>query len=520
MEGSALQRFENLIRARSGLSMREQEAPLLQKTLAQRTQALRFGAPEQYLDFLASKSAEAQSEWDGLFVLLTNQETYFFRDAGQLNVIRERILPALIARNRQNRTLRIWSAGCSTGEEVYSLAMMLDELLPMRDDWKVVLLGTDLSAKALGKARAGIYGDWSFRMMDADKQNRYFVARGNQWEVKPQLRQNVIFALGNLLLDEFPSRATEMHEIDLIVCRNVFIYFAREAISQVLRKFNATLRPEGYLVTGHSELHGAAIGDFQVQAFPQSVVYQRPAENSANTPRRSASATNLSALQNATRPHVGSATRKPTAGLTQPESKSTTETRPITSRPVVPRPVVPRPVVPESLVSTPEEVTKQAIALIRAGNPNEAVKMLQLLLESQPRNLAALCLLAQVNANRGRLEEAEMFCQRAIEVAAFAPLPYQLLARIAAERGDNETAKTLLKKVTYLNPESVMGYLELSAIYEREGDATRASQMQRAAHDVLNTLSDEALLLTDEYALESALTVGELKRQLQSEAAH
>ena len=503
MEGSALRRFENLIRARSGLSMREQEAALLQKTLVHRAQTLRFAAPAQYLDFLSFDTAESQSEWSHLFVLLTNQESYFFRDQGQLNVIREHILPALIRRQRDTRTLRIWSAGCSTGEEAYSLAMMLDEMLPFRNDWDVLILGTDLSAQALEKARGGVYGAWSFRMMDAEKQKRFFVARGKQWEIKPQLRQSVKFASGNLLLDEFPSRASELHEMDLIVCRNVFIYFARDAVSRVLRKFSATLQSDGYLVTGHSELHGVELGDFGAQTFPQSVIYQRRHATRPLIPTAPAPALRAAPTSFAPKPNVVSnATRANVASKSVP----------------IPRPPSPRPPGVSPVVLNAKAVTVQATAAIRAGRHEAAMRSLPLLLEAEPRHLAALCLAAQACANLGRLDEAEAFCQRAIEVSAFAPLPYHLLARIAAERGDRDTAKTLLKKVTYLNPESVLGYLELSDIYAQEGDTARAAQMQRAAYGVLDALPDDTHLPTDEHAVERALTAGEVRRQLKKDA--
>lgn len=500
IEGLALRRFENLIRARSGLSMRKQEAPLLQKTLAQRTRALRFVATEEYLDFLALNSSEAQTEWTHLFVLLTNQESYFFRDAGQLNVIRERILPALIQRHRHTRTLRIWSAGCSTGEEVYSLAMMLDEVLPFRDDWKVLILGTDLSAGALEKARGGVYGAWSFRLMDAERQKQFFVARGNQWEVKSHLRQSVTFATGNLLLDEFPAPATQLRDMDLIVCRNVFIYFAREAVARVLSKFSATLRPEGYLVTGHSELHGVALDDFQARTFPQSVIYQRRPTITS----QSVTTAGVNALPGGPR-----VTSEASGVAVNQNPKSVFRAR---------RPAV-SPVVNDAAATTKAtDAIEQAAALIRVGRHEAALKMLHGLLDAEPRHLKILCLAAQAAANMGLLEEAEMFCRRAIEVSTLAPLPYHLLARIAAERGDNETAKTLLKKVTYLNPESVLSYLELSAIYAQEGDTTRATQMQRAAREVLNSLDDDIFLPTDEHAVEGAVTAGELKRQLQIDA--
>jgi chemotaxis protein methyltransferase CheR len=499
-----LRLFEDLIRARSGLNMREQEGPLLQKTLAARMQALRFSAPESYLDLLSSNLPEAKSEWERLFVLLTNQESYFFRDQGQLSVIRDHILPELIQRNRHTRTLRIWSAGCSTGEEPYSLAMMLDQVLPLREDWQILILGTDLSDGALSRARSGLYGAWSFRTLDAGIQQRFFLPRGNKWEVKPHLRRRVTFAAGNLLRDEFPSRIGELHDMDLIVCRNVFIYFGRDAISQVLRKFSATLRPDGYLVTGHAEVHDVALGDLQMRAFPQSLIYQKSRNSPPKIKEVPAPAARFSAS-----PGVAA----PVAPLKMAPTRKEQE-KPASGQNIA------RATPVKSPAASPDDsqMAAQATALIRSGRHSAALEILDALLEREPRHLAALCLAAQANANAGRLDEAEALCRRAVEVSPFAPLPYHLLARIAEERGDSQAAKVLLKKVVYLNPASVRGYLELSAIYRREGDAPRAVQMQRTALRALDTLNGKSLVPSDEHAVESPLTVDEMKRQLNAES--
>jgi chemotaxis protein methyltransferase CheR len=522
-EAPALRRFEDLIRARSGINMREQEAPLLDKTLAARMQAHRFSTPQSYLDWLDEESAQTQSEWNHLFVLLTNQESYFFRDPGQLAVIREHVLPELVRRNCHTRTLRIWSAGCSTGEEPYSLAMMLDEVLPHREEWHVLLLGTDLSEAALERARSGVYGAWSFRALDSQKQERFFAACGNKWEVKPHLRRMVTFAPGNLLLDNFPSPATPLHDMDLIVCRNVFIYFDREAVARVIGKLSATLRPDGFLVTGHTELHDVPLGDLQARPFPQSVIYQRTSLPlpPANTPLPTLAIPKATTVPSAPpRPFTPKVTNSlpPIAPGANPGHARSTPDKPLSvapganqshARPTLetPSPALPdpaqSPVVPGAnpspARSTPEtpspalpdaaQVTSEAKTWIQSGRYAAALTSLQALLQREPRHLGALCLAAQAQANAGRLEEAQRLCREALEVSPFASLPYHLLARIADERGDVQGAKALLKKVIYLNPASVHPLLELSAIYGREGDALRAAQMRRAALGAMENLA-------------------------------
>ena len=155
--------------------------------------------------------------------LLTNGETYFFRDHGQFDLLRLRLLPELIERRRDAKTLRLWSAGCSSGEEAYSLAMLLDMLLPKRDGWNILILGSDIDEAALAKARRGHYGQWSFRMAPPALKQRYFQRKGDEWMLDERIRSMVTFRTSNLIGETFPS--AELRDMDLILCRNVFIYF-------------------------------------------------------------------------------------------------------------------------------------------------------------------------------------------------------------------------------------------------------------------------------------------------------
>lgn len=541
------QRFEALIRERGGLSLREQEAPALQKTLLERTAARRLASPQDYLELLSGQSPRAEAEWTQLWMRLTNQESYFFRDPEQLGVLSRHILPELMARSGHAPTLRIWSAGCSTGEEPYTLAMMAAEIPALRD-WRVTIVATDISEAALARARRGVYGDWSFRALDEARRARFFTARGKEWEVAPSLREKVRFASNNLFADAFPSREGELHDLDLIVCRNVFIYFDREAVAQVLQKFRATLRPGGFLVCGHAELHDIAPGDFQVRAFPQSLIYQRSGASQTETalptrlgransgaplpvfqvaPLSTRPASPSAALATSPLPSVRPAHRIAPLPLPAPVSRAAApRDSPLPNgfpTPVMPRPIpalLPSPVATLAAPTPAEggavEVLERAKTQIRAGKLAVGLETVESLLEREPGFYAGWCLLAQAQADAGRLDEAQNSCERALKLSPLAALPYGLQARIAEERGARETAKMLLKKVIYLHPRSIWAPLELSAIYRREGDFQRAAQMQRAALGWLDELNDEAEVPA-EHALETPMRAGELKRQLRAE---
>ena len=204
-----------------------------------------------------------------------NGETYFFRDHGQFDLLRLRLLPELIARGRGTRSLRLWSAGCASGEEAYSLAMLLDMLLPERDGWNIFILGSDSDQSALEKARHGQYGQWSFRMMPATLQRRYFRRKNDAWLLDERIRRMVAFRAGDLIGEPFSG--LEMRDMDLILCRNVFIYFAAGAVAAVADKLAASLSEGGYLMTGHTELIGHRVRNLRNRLFTEGIVYQRAA---------------------------------------------------------------------------------------------------------------------------------------------------------------------------------------------------------------------------------------------------
>jgi chemotaxis protein methyltransferase CheR len=207
--------------------------------------------------------------------LLTNGETYFFRDHGQFDLLRLRLLPELIERRRDAKSLRLWSAGCSSGEEAYSLAMLVDMLLPDRNDWNILVLGSDIDEVALKKARQGHYKQWSFRMAPPSLKQRYFQHKGDEWILDKRIRSMVTFRASNLIGETFPS--AELRDMDLILCRNVFIYFGATSVAAVADKLAAALKEGGYLMTAHTELIGHRVLNLQSRLFAEGVVYQRTA---------------------------------------------------------------------------------------------------------------------------------------------------------------------------------------------------------------------------------------------------
>lgn len=273
-----LQEVSQLVSSWAGIRLRDEDTRKLRESLRQRMTCLKLTDPAMYLQLLTCKTSDGLTEWEILVSLLINGETYFFRDSGQFTLLKKTVLPELIERRKTMRSLRIWSAGCSTGEEAYSLAILVDQLLPLREDWRVYILGTDVNSQAIRHAQRGIYNQWAFRLVDSGLHQRYFHEKSGQWVLKHDIREMVTFRCVNVFRDIFPSPSVGIYDMDLILCRNVFLYFHHHAIARVVEKITDTLTYGGYFITGHNELPPETLGQLQTRIFPDSIVYQR-AEN-------------------------------------------------------------------------------------------------------------------------------------------------------------------------------------------------------------------------------------------------
>ncbi len=224
-------------------------------------------------------------EWAALEAEITIGETFFFRYAEQFDALRGTILPGLIAERGSARTLKVWSAGCSTGAEPYSVAILLHELLgEALPDWHLTILGTDISIAALATARAAEYGRWALRTLPAEERARYFrrlparpgPAREGTYLLRPEFRRMVRFERGNLMSLVEGTGSAPAPEHDLILCRNVLIYFHADTVAAIVRALARRLRPGGWLLIGHAEPNPAFAGWLTPVNLPGTVAYRRP----------------------------------------------------------------------------------------------------------------------------------------------------------------------------------------------------------------------------------------------------
>ena len=205
---------------------------------------------------------------------LTICETHFFRLGRQFDALGERVLPALLLARQATRRLRLWSAGCSTGEEAWSLAVLLEQVVP--PGWDATVLATDVDEAALEHARRGVYGARSFRETPEWVRARWFTATDDGWEVGDRLRRRVRFARANLAGDPVPPAELGPGGVDLVVCRNVLMYFTAEARAHTAARLSRCLAPGGWLAVAPAELSPATFPDLAVRHFPDAILYQRP----------------------------------------------------------------------------------------------------------------------------------------------------------------------------------------------------------------------------------------------------
>jgi len=434
MKEKLLQDFIKLVSLRTGLCIREADQGTFRIKLLKRIKFLNSSA-QDYYGLLDNNSPEGRVEWSELASQLTTGESYFFRDKEQFSLLRNRILPELIEKRRRERLLRIWSAGSASGEEPYSIAILLNELLPSREEWRILILGSDMNQHALDKAKKGLYTEWSFRQTLPDLRDRYFTERKDGWEIDGNIRAMVTFSPCNLVSDPFPSRSNELHDMDLILCRNVFIYFDPETVALVAEKFADTLYKGGYLLTGHGELHPDSMKRLRTRIWDNQVIFQRVSEPG------------LMDVVPVSRGERG----------TFPKGDKTVRDAALSGKTAGPL---------KSVSPGAVQNAKKAVIAVQEG-------------------FEARLLMARDSANRGEYDHAILCCREAAAIETDSPLPWFILAQIAELTGKNDEAKNYLKKTIYLDTDFAAAYMELGKIYLKEKRRSHGARMLSTALELL-----------------------------------
>jgi chemotaxis protein methyltransferase CheR len=446
-----LRRFQAFLVQLSGLHFDQDNSKILERGLGRRMRALHLESYGEYYHYL-KRYQNSRRELKKLLALLTVGETFFFRYRAHFEALQHSVIPELIKRNWSQRTLRIWSAGCSTGEEPYSIAMLLLEHFPELADWQVEILATDINYQSLRRAREGIYRERTLRVTEASYRKRFFIPQNSRLMVASEPRKLVRFGYLNLQTGRYPAPDNGTAEVDLLLCRNVMIYFRQETNRRIMERVSRCLRPGGFLFLGHSETLQNLSEKFLPVHYRGGFYYRLHQE--------------FSPVQVAEKP------------LEPPEAFATVLTP--APPPVEPVAAVLPPVEPEV-----DELLDQARQAFEREEFAVAEKIFERILCLQHDHVQVLVGMGFIRANQERYFEALEFCEQALGINDLVAEAYFLRGLIFELQEEFVAAAEEYRKALLLDLDFIMPHYNLSRIYQRLG---RPKEARCALNNTLRLL--------------------------------
>jgi chemotaxis protein methyltransferase CheR len=552
--------FCELIQKRTGIRVGDNRRDVLTHALKECAESMECADLDQFFSYL--QDARTDSEvWNDLIKKVTIGETYFFRDSDYMEALYRNILPDLIARHQTDHTLRLWSAGCATGEEPYSLAILLRQILPDVDQWKILILATDINRHALKQGAAGRYRAWSFRETDPVIRSICFTSDGDTFTLDPAVRKMVAFAYHNLAEDNYPSPANQTSNLDLILCRNVTIYLPMSLIQDIANRFYQCLSNGGWLMVGPSEGHFEIYKQFQMLNFHGATVYQKV----PHIPLFSGLWTTTSELMNRSevrpqpdtlpvissirhaapktpvvdnissakipqpppadklliipsgRPHTDSRVDRPRAGgrVFEPSGRKASKKK----SEVDPEQHFPSPPLNQELGAAEwVALYHQGEAFMKQHCFDEARQCFLTCLAKGANSITAKHRMACLEANAGRLKEARKWAEQALHHDPLRSEVHYTLALIHEVQGELQEAINRLKKVIYLDPDFILAHFGLFHLYQRTGNPIKAERHRILTIHLASKLSPDTVLLgSDDLTAGQLLTMAQIMPRNQME---
>jgi chemotaxis protein methyltransferase CheR len=438
---------------RAGLSFPENRHATAEAAMRRAMEHEGFADANAFAERLAADSvafSAALSE-------LTVGETYFSRDPAQWQLLRDTIAPTLRESHPDGRGVRAWSAGCATGEEAYTLAMVLRETGYV----DASVIGTDLCENRLARASSGLYGKWSMRALDESTVHRLFDPVGRQFQLAPKHREGVRFQPLNLLTGAYGGPGDVLSGLDLILCRNVLIYLEPDAVAEVTRRLVAALRDGGWLMLAASDPTPSTELPLEVVLTDSGLLYRKCA-----------------------RPAVA-----PKIALS-PEPKS------LPARPS--HLVAVKPGFARAARSTPpvvvhaERTGDSVDAAYRAADYARTIQLTEGMIAGGNEDPAVWILLARAHANRGEIPSASSVCARALRHHPFEAELHYLQGTLATASGRSREAVAAARRALYLDRSLTVAYIALGAALLRLGEDEAAGRALRSAERELMALTSDA----------------------------
>lgn len=412
-----------LITQRTGIALREFQMPVFRQALADACK--KFGYRDTELLYASIQQQDSSPEFEFLLTRVTIGESYFFRHAGQITLLRDQLLPELIARKRRDRdhSIRIWSAGCANGQEIYSMVILLHELLPDIADWKLHFLATDINKVVLANAIHGCYNEWSLRDTPKAMVEKYFSKRRDEYRLRDEICRQVKFAYLNLAEDVFPALHNDTNAIDIILCRNVFIYLETASIRRIMNRFSDCLVPDGLLFLGPSDFFDGDSGKFEYIQLDKAAYLKRKSDNRQERPLPMESF----------------------AGGLPKASESSDPVKEIHAD------------------------TVQPADYLRAGHWHEALLAADNAIQAAGESAALLQIKSKALANLGRLDEALQSCRRSLTLNPVDKQAYLLQGTILVEGTQLREAEECLRKAIFLDHTFSEAHYQLGLLLIQQG---------------------------------------------------
>lgn len=502
LEPALLASCQHWIEQRLGLHFPPPAWPDLARHVTLLAGELGYGNPRELALEIMSRPGNPRLE-QRLADVLTVSETYFFRDPACFEQLATGVLQPLICRRRAagHRYLRLWSAGCATGEEAYSLAMTVDRLLDDAEDWHITVMGTDLNTESLAKAHAGVYGAWSFRQSVDDYRSHYFspepaevvadqAGRTRFWRIRSEVAARVRFFELNLANPVYPDVGRELADVDVILCRNVLMYLSPAQALAVLGRLTQCLASDGVLLVGAVDGGCCQSAGLTTISWPGALAIP------ANAP-----------TARAIEPPRGAAPRlarvvAPSGGFAEPaDQQQTMAARPKSLTTATS---------PANAQVSDRDLHREAQKAFADGHYRNALLLAERYAKQEGLTLrqeakgAVLC--ARILANLQQPDTSEYWARQAIRLDRLDPSGYWVLATILLERRRHEDALDALTKALYLQPDFALA-LYLSAVISKQ-----RQQHQRARRDLRSCLAQLAPLPEGMEVFEGeGLTVADLR---------
>jgi chemotaxis protein methyltransferase CheR len=487
-----LEQFSKFVAERIGLHFPRERWPDLERGILSAAKELGFQETESFLQQVLS-SPLPRNQLEILASNLTIGETYFYRENKAFEALEEHILPELLRSSRgKARRLRIWSAGCCTGEEPYSLAILLNKVIADLKDWNITILATDINPRFLKKASRATYSEWSFRDAPRWLKERYLTReKDGHYEIVSPIKKMVTFSHLNLAEDVYPSLLNNTNAMDIIFCRNVLMYFTPEQTKKVIQNLYNSLVDGGWLIVSSIETSPVLYSRFTTVNFHGLTVYRKDLSLQPEYP----------APDFGIRPDLKRNTVVSKLDTAKPEPVFTSHQEP-------PLPLEADERKPVEVQPTPYE---EALALYVKGLYAEVTERLLALLSQNGPDSKAASLLIRAYANQGKLAEALEWCEKAIANDKLNPVLYYLQATILEKQGGMEAATASLKRALYLNQDFVLVHFALGSLSLQQRKLKQADKHFENAISLLKTYPMEAILPESE-----GITAGRLLDIIQS----